>query len=235
MIAICVDDEVLALKGLKKEAEKSPDIEKVYIFSDPEEALKWAENSQFDIAFLDIEMPLMNGLDLAEKLKILNPSCGIVFCTAYVQYSIDAIRKRVVDGYLLKPFEFEDLQKEINNIMEKYHHNSTKLIVKIKKGISVYTKDGKIVAFNRTKIQDLFTVLLKADGTILSTDQLCTELWKEEYNSQTSRTKKEYLWKLMGDMQASFSKVGIEDVVIKANGGYSLNMSMISIISDGKI
>jgi DNA-binding LytR/AlgR family response regulator len=68
-----------------------------------------------DIAFLDIQMPGLTGLDVAEALRGTSPNTAIVFVTAYHQYAIDAFEKGAID-YVLKPVEPIRLTETINRL-----------------------------------------------------------------------------------------------------------------------
>ena len=104
MIALCVDDEKVLLNTLTRAVEASPDITEVVSFRQEKEALEWAQANTPDIAFLDIELHRMTGIDLAEQLLALHPDMGVVFCTGYDNYAIDVINRRIhAYGYLTKP------------------------------------------------------------------------------------------------------------------------------------
>ena len=73
------------------------------------------ELNHVDVAFLDISMRGMTGLNLAEQIQMLQPECKIVFCTGYSQYALDAFKIHV-SGYLMKPSTAQAVQKEIDHI-----------------------------------------------------------------------------------------------------------------------
>ena len=119
MIALCVDDEVLPLNALARAVGKSPDIDSVFPFDDEIDALAWAEHHPVDIAFLDVQLHEINGIELAKKLAALHPDISIVFCTGYEKYAVNAIGLHMDAGYLVKPFRASQVQDEINHIKEK--------------------------------------------------------------------------------------------------------------------
>src|SRR5690606_379077 len=86
------------------------------IFQDPRQAIVAAESVQFDVAFVDIEMPGYNGLETAERLLALQPELQIVFVTAYDQYAIDAFELQAID-YVLKPVQPKRLEKTLQRLM----------------------------------------------------------------------------------------------------------------------
>ena len=69
-----------------------------------QDTIKIVKSQKPDLALLDIELPDMQGIDLAEKLRIINPDLYIVFITAHEDYSLDAFRLYAYD-YILKPID----------------------------------------------------------------------------------------------------------------------------------
>ena len=119
MFALCVDDESLTLQALVRAVEKSPDIEGTAAFDDELDALAWAEKNHADIAFLDIELHEMSGIELAKRLSSFLPEISIIFCTGHEKYAIDALRLHLDAGYLVKPFRASQVQEEIDRIRSK--------------------------------------------------------------------------------------------------------------------
>lgn len=112
MRVIYVDDESTLLENFKLTVEGLSLIDTLSLFQKSEEALKWAEENPVDVAFLDIEMPVMNGIELAKKLKETNRNIRIVFVTAFEQYALQAFGVEAI-GYLLKPYAREEVEKEL--------------------------------------------------------------------------------------------------------------------------
>ena len=90
MKVICVDDEQPALDTFRLKAKGFPEIESLRLFSDCEEAIRYAGENRIDVAFLDIEMPDMGGIELARELKKKDCNIRIFFMTAFEQYALDA-------------------------------------------------------------------------------------------------------------------------------------------------
>jgi two-component system LytT family response regulator len=151
--AILIDDEFSALNGLKLKMEKFvPDVEILQTFEKPEEAIKYLENKQPDLLFLDIQMPRMNGFELLARLPNIN--FQVIFVTAYSEYALNALKKNAVD-YVMKPVDTNDLisavkkakaiisenkNKETNEnlikLLSKTISQNNKLIVPTSKGMS---------------------------------------------------------------------------------------------------
>ena len=183
MVAICVDDEPILLKWLVNKVENSVDIDSAFGFSEAEDTIEFAKNNKFDIAFLDIELSSMNGIELAKNLRKINPNCGIVFCTGHANYAVDAIKDLIVNGYLLKPIIFSDVQSEIDKF-KKYNEIARQIItVDFSHGIEVFDSNGKLIQFKRKLTLKLFYELVNAKGKSLSVRELCSKLWNDNSDS----------------------------------------------------
>lgn len=92
----------------------------VALARDGEEALNHYRNGSFDIVISDIQMPNMNGIELAQKIKELNNEQEIVFVSAYTQanYFLDAIKLEVSD-YIIKPMDFAQVNKTLLKISKR--------------------------------------------------------------------------------------------------------------------
>ncbi len=114
--AIIADDEPLLRFHLKKElAEVWPDLDIVGEAKNGEEAFELIAQHKPDIAFLDIQMPGLTGLEVASKNLT---ATNIVFITAYDEYAINAFEHGAVD-YLLKPVSTDRLEKTIDRLQKR--------------------------------------------------------------------------------------------------------------------
>jgi DNA-binding LytR/AlgR family response regulator len=119
--AIIADDEDLALLELKQLlAAAWPDLEVVAECSDGGEAIEAIIKHQPDIAFLDIRMPALSGLDVA---RITAGKCRIIFTTAFDSFAIEAFNLGAID-YLLKPIKASRLEQTITRLREQFENNS---------------------------------------------------------------------------------------------------------------
>lgn len=109
---LLVDDERLARAELRRLLAVHPQIEIVGEATHAQEALVALEQLQPDLAFLDIQMPGMSGLQLAEHIE---DRCQFVFCTAFDSFAIDAFGLNALD-YLVKPVEPERLARTLARV-----------------------------------------------------------------------------------------------------------------------
>ncbi|MGH1517673.1 LytR/AlgR family response regulator transcription factor [Chryseobacterium sp. JK1] len=110
MNCIVVDDEPLARAEMRSLITETSKIDILGEFSNAPSALDFLKDNDVDLIFLDIEMPLVTGLEFAEMLP---KGSLIIFTTAYSQYALKSYELEAVD-YLLKPIDTERLQKAID-------------------------------------------------------------------------------------------------------------------------
>ena len=111
--ALIVDDEKLARERLKDLLSRFKEtITVIDEAPDSETALKIIKNKPIDVIFLDIQMPGMTGIELAEKLP---DNIYVIFTTAYDEYALKAFEANTID-YLLKPIEVQRLKKAIEKL-----------------------------------------------------------------------------------------------------------------------
>ncbi|MCG2615199.1 LytTR family DNA-binding domain-containing protein [Terrimonas sp. NA20] len=116
---IILDDEPDSVRLTRLNIEQHfPQLNIVGAFTSPQKALQEIPSLQPDLLFLDIEMPVINGFDLLEKLMPVE--FAVVFVTAYNDFAIKAFRFNALD-YLVKPVSIEELREVVAKV-EKHHH-----------------------------------------------------------------------------------------------------------------
>ena len=118
--AIIAEDEPILRTQLKTKLTKLwPELSIVADVGDGEAALEAIIQHQPTLAFLDIQMPEMTGIDVAKSLAANRDlKCHIVFVTAFDQYAVDAFNTGAID-YVLKPYSDERLQAAIDRLRER--------------------------------------------------------------------------------------------------------------------
>lgn len=113
--ALIVDDEYPARMELRYRLANYPDVEIIGEATNAREALRLIEALDYDVVFLDVQMPGMNGIEVARQLRARPVPPKVVFVTAHENYAVPAFETRAVD-YLLKPFEEERLAETIQRL-----------------------------------------------------------------------------------------------------------------------
>jgi two-component system, LytTR family, response regulator len=109
---IVLDDEQHSIDILSGYIEKTPNLKLLYTFKNPIDAIPIIQAEVIDIAFIDVQMPNLTGLQF---LKLLDKSTKVILCTAYSEYAIDGYELNVID-YLLKPISFDRFLRGIQKI-----------------------------------------------------------------------------------------------------------------------
>jgi len=108
--AYVVDDEALAVKRLTRMLEATGRVELAGSSIDPEAAVTFLNTHSVDLLFLDIQMPVLTGFELLERL---NQEPLVVFTTAYDRYALNAFDVNSID-YLLKPVDADRLERALD-------------------------------------------------------------------------------------------------------------------------
>jgi two-component system, LytTR family, response regulator LytT len=125
---IAIDDEQFALKALKNHCAMVPYLELCAAFSDPYQAIAFLRGNSPDLIFLDIQMPGISGIQIANTV-LYKP--GIIFTTAHSNYAVEGFSLNAID-YLLKPFDFQRFLKAVEKAKEKFE------LMKISKSLQKY-------------------------------------------------------------------------------------------------
>ena len=107
---LVIDDEPLAIEVIKAHLSQLNELELVATFNNPIEAIETINTTTIDLIFLDIEMPLLSGI---EFLKTIHLAPKVIFTTAYRNFAIESYELDAVD-YLLKPISFSRFFKAVN-------------------------------------------------------------------------------------------------------------------------
>lgn len=117
---LIVDDEEIVLNGLENILSKISRVEVVGKMRDGLSALEFLENQDVDIVFLDIQMPKMNGLELANWISVHKPECMVVLISAYNDFSY--AQKAIVYGvknYLMKPIRLKEAKSVVEGLISE--------------------------------------------------------------------------------------------------------------------
>lgn len=222
MNIIAVDDELFALNDLKEVLEICIPKADINGFLKAEEAIDFARKNNIDIAFLDIEMNDMTGIQLAGQLTQINEKTNIIFVTGYSEYALDAFSV-YASGYILKPATEKSVLNALSNLRYPVENARKTVTVKTFSNFEVYV-DGIPIHFPRAKSKELFAYLVHKNGTGCSLKEIAGAIYEDrEYTSSLQKQ----LQTIIATMMKTFSSEGVEDIVIKRYNHLSVDTSKI--------
>lgn len=207
MKTIIVDDERIILSMEAAVIGKAlPGVE-IATFKSAEEALNYADGNQIDIAFLDINMKGITGLELAKQLQQRNSHVNIIFCTGFSEYALDAYNL-YASAYLVKPISEEAILKAVSQL--RFPIAEKKRVVARCFGNFELLCDNQPIKFKNGKTKELFAYLIDRNGALLSTNEIMAAMFGDE-------DKGSYMRNLKADLVATFEALGIDDVLSQQN------------------
>lgn len=223
MRILAADDETLALEMLTDAIKEAMPEAEIFDFTKPSKLLLFAEEyPDCEIAFLDIHMRTMTGVELAKKLKDINPDINIIFVTGFDNYTGDAMRLHA-SGYIMKPVTKEKIQSEINDLRHPITpKENTLLRVQCFGNFDVFANDGTPVHFERSKSKEVFAYLVHRHGSSCTIKEIAAVLFEDmPYDLK----QQAYLQKILSAMMKSLRACGAEDVVHKKYNSLSVNVT----------
>ena len=149
--AVIADDETLMCDELKCLLEASGEITVAGLAGNGKEALALIEKHDPEIVFLDIQMPVMNGMEVSRLLSAKANPPLIVFVTAFSNFAVDAFKVDAVD-YILKPFDEADIERVLKKLRERRRFFQAKQPPKFLKKVLAEAGD-RLEVIDTNKIQ----------------------------------------------------------------------------------
>ncbi len=224
MRILCVDDERLALQMLEQAVKKAKPEAQVLAFKFQDELIDEAAKNGCDVAFLDIHMRGMNGVEVAKELKKINPKMNIIFVTGFSEYTGDAMRLHA-SGYIMKPVTKEKVEAELSDLRFPIVPKSDALLrVQCFGNFDVFTPDGKPLHFERSKAKEVFAYLVHRHGSSCTKKEIAAILFEDmPYDSK----QQIYVQKIMSALMKSLREAGAEKVIEKSYNNIAVNVKLI--------
>jgi two-component SAPR family response regulator len=222
MKTILVDDEPLAMLRFQQLTKNNKHVEILGTFDNPFEALKFLIGKEIDLCVLDIEMPGLSGIELAEKIKIISPDTQIVFITGYQQYALSAYGVHAC-AYIIKPYIKEQINYAINTAKLLLTDNNRTVEVKAFGQFDIFI-DKKPVFFKSAKAKELLAYLVDQNGGTVSTGLAISMLWEDKPYSVSSRS---LYYKVVNSLEKTLDSAGISYIVIKTKHEICLNQNFV--------
>ncbi|MGM9605535.1 MAG: response regulator [Faecousia sp.] len=209
MTILAVDDEKMALEALSDAIREAAPEAELHRFRWSEDALAFAKMTRVDVAFLDVAMPDINGVQLARYLALFQPQMNIIFVTGYGQYRDSAFDLHA-SGYLMKPITAEKVRVELNHL---------RYPVRPKRRVQVQTfgnfeafLDGRPMEFKYRKTKELLAYLVDRKGALCTVGEMMSILFEEDQGHET------YFKSLRRDLLDTLEAAGCREVVSQQRG-----------------
>lgn len=224
MITLSIDDQKTAT-DLMCFMLKKIDPEGTHLAANTVSEAKALLSEEVQVVFLDIEMPGLNGLQLADMIRKQYAAINVIFVTGHPEYSFEAYTVRP-SGFLEKPVTEKDIERELKELRYPISKSEPKLWVQCSP-FSVFANDEPF-AFKRKLTMELFAYLVSKEGAYCTNSEIIAALWNGEAEKQA------YLRKLLGDMNECFRNIGLENVIAKKYGKSCVKMNEIECIGSPK-
>lgn len=208
MNILIADDETLCIKNLQYLVKKLLPGSNVTAFKKGLEALEYVKTNPVDIAFLDINMGVIDGITIASAIREHYPKTNIIFCTGYQEYSM-AAWKLNSSGYLLKPITEQDLQDALDNLRYPIQ-DSTRVAFHCFGNFEAYC-DGAPIMFKYKKTKELLAYLVDRNGAICTYGEISSVLFEDEEH-------RSYMNRLRSDLINTLMDLEVEDILIRTKG-----------------
>lgn len=209
MRIIAVDDEHIALEGLLDIISEAAPGAELHGFEYPEDALAYVEEHDCNIAFLDVEMPEMSGVELAEKLKCKNPNVNIIFATGFENYRKDAYDLHA-SGYITKPITVEKVRRELADLRRPIPSRK-RMRVQTFGNFEAFI-DGNPISFKYNKAKEILAYLIDRKGALCTASEIQSVIFEDDGSHEN------YMKSLRRDLIETLEAAGCGDVIAQQRG-----------------
>lgn len=190
---IVVDDEVNALHDFLNQIISYNEVNYRFFKDDADAIREYVKNNQINGAFLDINMPGINGIELAKKLVKINRDIRIAFVTG-LNVTKEDLPKEILNNVIdivYKPYTIDHINIALNKISD----SASILEVKMFGDFDCFI-NKRLVKFSSSKSKELFALLLVYNGKSLSMNNAITALWPDKDLEKSKKLYRDAVWRL---------------------------------------
>jgi two-component SAPR family response regulator len=213
-----VDDESHALERFERMVSEMADLELCGLFETGQQLLDYLKENPLDAVFLDIEMPGVNGLGLAEQIQNLNENIDIIFITAFNQYAVEAFELQAVD-YILKPLTEERLGKTVRRLLKTNRPavRAGKPFIQCFGDFEVFL-DGAALTWKNSKAKEVLAFLVHKNGVPVGWEKIADAVWPD-YNAEKAQTNFHATTYLL---RKRLAEAGVSHILESVRGNYRI-------------
>ena len=220
MRTIIVDDEKVMLRIFENMSSGIPDINLVGSFERPGDAVRYALDNPVDLAFLDVELPGVSGVELALRLRSIRKDMLIVFVTAYEEY-VWQFNRVGGDYFLLKPFTRETLEMAMEKLRLMARRQEKRLYIQTFGRFVVMDGDRPVPLTGKAK--EILALVVTRRGKEISNEEIYSTIWEgREYSNEHMSV----FYNALGRLRKALKKEGLENLLITTPRGQMINTNM---------
>jgi len=228
---VIIDDEQKSIDYLQYLLNNFNEVKIVGKYTNPEKLIKELPKLHIDVAFVDMKMGKLHGLEVAESVSSIYPHIEIIFVTAYPEFALEAYEVNALD-YLLKPVDIKRLEKTIDKLnfrisnyirnKQKKEKNDTYLIAQIMGEFLLYDSEMTEVKWRTKKVKELFAFLWHHNEHGVNRSQILMALWPDLLEEKAIAMLHTTVYELRKEIHS----YGFEAPVIFRNERYVLNVTV---------
>lgn len=218
MKVIIADYDEEAIRLFEEQCKQFSYVELSGKFNDSAETLKYVSRHRVEAAFINIELNGMDGLQLGEKLRELNPKIVLVFFIEHTEYILEALRIKA-DGYMIRPYTMEDLTWTMGNAKLLSRRQKKPAYIRTFGRFDLFI-NGELVIFSNKKAKELLALCVDNKGGVVTMEEAVDKLWENRLYDE--KVKNLYRRAVM-DLNKIFSTYGIKDVFVKKRAACWIN------------
>lgn len=220
MRAIIVDDEPLMLKRFVRLGADIPDLNIAGQFESAGEALEFAKKIPVDAAFLDVAMPVTNGIELSKELRKIRPDIMIIFVTASEEHIWD-FNRIGGDYYIIKPYTKETIEMAMERIRLIARRQEKELFIQTF-GRFLVLRNGEPLPFTG-KAKEILALTVIKRGKEISNEEIYSTIWEDRPYSNELMT---VYYNALGRLKKTLRQEGLEKLLISTQRGQMINTEM---------
>lgn len=222
MKIMLVDDERSALRDLERIVRHAEPQAEIVTAGSSAEALEICRQGDVHIAFLDIQLPEMDGLSLAKELVAMVPEINIIMVTGYSEYALDAFKVYASD-FIVKPATLLDVRNALAHLRNPFNKEDKGLRIQCFGDFEVFY-DGQKVRFGRSKAKELLAYLIDRKGAASNTNRICAALWETDNGART----KNHFRQIVSELRRILNHYDASDILIHSRDSFAIDTTKVN-------
>ncbi len=218
MTILVVESNPEALEQLNRLLGSVCPSDEIQYYDNSPEALSASRKKEFDIAFLNPDLPELNGLDLGQYLKDLYPLINLIYISDGPGSGYNALSLHA-SGYILQPASEEAIQNELQDLRHPALQKNYKRVFAQTFGNFEFFVDGKPVAFKYKRTKEIVAMLVNNRGAQTTNGEIIANLWEDDGDPEK---KASYLGNLRQDLQNTFNRLKLTGILLKQRGSMAI-------------